>query len=616
MNKFSPRKRGTQNWIGPYRLIDRLGGGTFGEVWRAIKRGSNAEIAVKIIEPDDNDVASLLDAFSTEAKAWKAASGDTNVNALLRIEVHDNKFLLISECADQSLDDWLKKHKGKAPSIESAVQMMYGILSGLSYLHSRNPTILHLDLKFKNILLFGETPKLTDFGLSRLTSVSRIHGSQMMGTVDFMAPEIFENPPVYSVHSDQWACGIMLYWMLMGHSPFYDRDLEPAEPLIMAYILRQIPKPLPTYIPAGVQAVVMRSLSKDPQDRYKSVEEMQDNLKRAMAVVSVTKGFQNEPTNSGLVSQAEAVPASAPGMRRSAPVPNANAPVKLAPERVSPEKRNNFFTYAVLGVVLLGTTGLGWGFMHSRNSGGSDTGASKSSAQAAVSQPAATTTKTGAVPPATPVINTTPKNSEFTTPVIKTRPAVVGHETIPFETERKPDPKLKVGVERVEHWGKNGVQDLMVEITERDGKEVSRREIASRVSQKPITAVVFFGTLKPVVKPQPIVRTVTREETISPPAKTVKTAKLPLGTRKVSQKGKAGLRKIVQEVTTVGGVETKRRTVERPVIREAIPQVILVGTRRPIPEPTAVKVTFHYCVNCGTKLRFGTRYCTHCGRKQ
>jgi serine/threonine protein kinase len=95
------------------------------------------------------------------------ASGHPNILSIIEADVYGGQIVIASEYApDGSLAEWLKRHGGKAPSIETAVEIMDGVLAGLSHLHARR--IIHRDLKLANILLQGGIPRLADFGISRV----------------------------------------------------------------------------------------------------------------------------------------------------------------------------------------------------------------------------------------------------------------------------------------------------------------------------------------------------------------------------------------------------------------------------------------------------------------
>jgi len=250
--------------IGPYQLIRKLGEGGFGEVWLAqdFSGSSSREVAVKM--PLDTEID--LDALLQEATLWARATGHPNVLEFLSARVFEGQVVLVSEYApDGSLKDWLRRHGGRAPSVEAAVEMARGILAGLEHLHGRN--IIHRDVKPDNVLLLGATPRLADFGISRvLKSTSK--SAVTAGTPPYMAPEAFNRKR--NQQTDLWSVGVMLYQMLSGRLPFDGNDI--AE--LYGAILKEEPEPLPAAIPDWVRQIVAGALIKDPEQRYQTVAEM------------------------------------------------------------------------------------------------------------------------------------------------------------------------------------------------------------------------------------------------------------------------------------------------------------------------------------------------------
>ena len=153
--------------------------------------------------------------------------------------------------------------------------MTRGILAGLQHLHALPPRpLVHRDLKPANVLLRGDTPLLTDFGLSRAFSSSAF--TQAGGTPAYMPPESFDDR--FSPQTDIWAAGVTLYRMLKGELPFPQRDLT----ALIGAILNREPEPLPGYVPSAVAAVIFRALMKDPDRRFASADEMQAALDVAL----------------------------------------------------------------------------------------------------------------------------------------------------------------------------------------------------------------------------------------------------------------------------------------------------------------------------------------------
>src|SRR4051812_35910013 len=115
--------------IGPYTLVRRLGQGSFGVVWLAERRGKflTTQVAVKIPLDEEPDLQSI----QQEAQTWLQASGHPNVLPVLDADEYDGQIVIVSEYApDGTIGDWMKRHGGKSPSPEAAVEMARGILCG------------------------------------------------------------------------------------------------------------------------------------------------------------------------------------------------------------------------------------------------------------------------------------------------------------------------------------------------------------------------------------------------------------------------------------------------------------------------------------------------------
>jgi serine/threonine protein kinase len=258
--------------IGPYTLASKIGRGSFGVVWLAERRGAITTTKVAIKFPLDEDVD--LDTIKQEADTWVAACGHPNVLTLYEADIYDGQPVIVSEYApDGSLKTWLARHDGKAPSVEAAVEMISGILSGLDHLHKKR--IIHRDLKPDNVLLQGEIPRLADFGIARVlkTSQSSIPG----GTYAYMSPEAFRNERSDQV--DIWAAGVLLYQMLAGRLPFPQTDATS----LMHAILTTEPDPLPQSVPERLREVVAGALTKNTAQRYGTAAAMRTKLREVIS---------------------------------------------------------------------------------------------------------------------------------------------------------------------------------------------------------------------------------------------------------------------------------------------------------------------------------------------
>lgn len=254
--------------VGDYTLVKFLGRGQFGVVWLAEKEIQFSKRkfrhALKFL-PSFGDEANLK-LIEAEIDTWIEASGHPNVMSVLDMLVYDDHIVIASEFADGgSLMDWLKKSEGKAPSHEKALEMMTGILSGIEHLHSRS--VVHRDLKPDNILLQGNTPRITDFGISRIVSANSM-SAVAMGSPFYMSPESFEGGK--SSQTDIWSAGVILYEMFTGEHPYRSDSIYG----LVSAIRQQEPKQLPPTIPSELRYIVETALQKDLKWRYANAREM------------------------------------------------------------------------------------------------------------------------------------------------------------------------------------------------------------------------------------------------------------------------------------------------------------------------------------------------------
>jgi serine/threonine protein kinase len=330
--------------IGTYTLIEKLGKGSFGEVWLAEEKTAISTHRAALKLPNEEDVD--LEGIRQEADVWESVKGHPNILPIIKADIHEGQIYIASEYApDGSLSEWLKQNGGKAPSVEIAVKMTLGILAGLEHLHSKG--VIHRDLKPANILLQADTPRIADFGIARLTQATNAGSTLSAGTPSYMAPECF-----YSIRSEQtdiWSVGVIFHKLLSGKLPFS----QPDQVSLMNAILNGEPE-ISRSIPERLRQIIRKALQKDTAERYQKAAEMREDLSNFSFEV-----LEDEDT----IMQA-AAPVEPKFEKEEVTVVRPKTPqLMVAPVDTTPEKRHAVFTIAVFFLLAAAGAAL-WGAFH------------------------------------------------------------------------------------------------------------------------------------------------------------------------------------------------------------------------------------------------------------
>ncbi len=267
-----------------YKLIEVLGGGAMGHVFTAENRAIGSTVAIKVLKPELLANPEFRQRFQYEAQAVGSIE-HPNVARFLDVVVGDPTFLVMEYVPGETLATVLAREK--AMSIQRAVHIATRLAWGLDAAHAAG--IIHRDLKPANVILtadreVGETPKLIDFGLAKIAAVAGTEQltrtGQIIGTPAYMSPEQISGRDV-DARSDIYALACLLYEMIAGRPPFTGSDdvqtlyrqlHEPSEPLSLNA----------ADVPAALDKVLDRALSKSPHDRYGSMQELARALNTAV----------------------------------------------------------------------------------------------------------------------------------------------------------------------------------------------------------------------------------------------------------------------------------------------------------------------------------------------
>src|SRR5579863_2230964 len=256
--------------ISHYKIIDKLGAGGMGVVYKALDLKLERTVALKFLITDtavsDRDKERLL----REARSASALD-HPNIGVIYGLEESDDRQLYIVMGYYEGETLARRLTRGRI-SVHESLDLAVQIARGLSAAHARN--IIHRDIKPSNIILTADNvAKIVDFGLARvIASPSMTQSGEISGTVTYMSPEQTLGKPV-DQRTDVWALGIVMAEMLAGQNPFA-RDTPSS---VIFAILNQ-PPVLAGAIPPEVQSIIYRALSKDPDTRYPSCKELLSDL--------------------------------------------------------------------------------------------------------------------------------------------------------------------------------------------------------------------------------------------------------------------------------------------------------------------------------------------------
>ena len=253
--------------ISHYRVLEKLGQGAMGAVYKALDLKLDRPVAIKFLTP--GFTSDLKARFAGEAKAASALD-HTNICTIYEFdETPDGEmFIVMAYCPGENLRARLK---GGTLPLEEAISIAFQVAQGLVMAHSMG--VLHRDVKPANLMLTPNGVKIVDFGVAKLLAgKDRTDAGAILGTIPYMSPEQLNAKPV-DARTDIWSWGAVAYEMLAGRQPFQgESELSTAE-----LILKQEPLPLTHFrpdIPEDLDAIIMQSLQKRPEDRPQTAHEL------------------------------------------------------------------------------------------------------------------------------------------------------------------------------------------------------------------------------------------------------------------------------------------------------------------------------------------------------
>jgi serine/threonine protein kinase len=267
--------------LGQYELLEKLGAGGMGEVFKARHRLMHRPVALKIIHGQRLERPALLQRFQREIRALARLDHPNIVRAEYADEVGGRHFLVMEYVPGRNLA-CLVKERGPLPVAQACDYLRQAALA-LQHAHERG--MVHRDVKPSNLLVTPEGQvKLLDLGLA-LVRAEQPAGEltatgQFMGTYDYMAPEQWDNTHTVDIRADLYSLGCTLYFLLAGRPPFGDPEHASVTRKMRGHTTEPVPgiRQFRPNVPDALEALLRRLLAKAPADRYATPAEVAAGL--------------------------------------------------------------------------------------------------------------------------------------------------------------------------------------------------------------------------------------------------------------------------------------------------------------------------------------------------
>ena len=259
---------------GRYEVLEEIGSGGMGKVYRAADRELDETVALKILKAEYGESSDAMSRFLREIKLSRKIAHPNVVKVYDMGRFRGSRFISMEFIEGPPLDQWIRERK--IVPLDEGVSIVKHLASALQAAHDLG--IVHRDIKPQNVLLAGgKTPKIVDFGIARASNSEGVTLSgEVLGSPKYMCPENIEEG-VLDRRADIYALGVLTYLMFTGKEPFTGDN---PTAILLKHIHENAKRPtsLNPDIPDWLEALIMKSLAKDPDRRYQWAKELLEDI--------------------------------------------------------------------------------------------------------------------------------------------------------------------------------------------------------------------------------------------------------------------------------------------------------------------------------------------------
>jgi serine/threonine protein kinase len=340
--------------VGPYRIVEQIGQGGMATVFKAYHANLDRYVALKVLHPAFKEDPNFLERFKREAQIVARLEHPSIVPVYDFDDVGGQPFLVMKFIEGETLKARLRR---QPLTLVETIRILEVVANGLTYAHEQG--ILHRDIKPSNIMLDRQgAPYIADFGLARIAQAgeSTLSQDMMLGTPQYISPEQAQGMRDLGPSTDIYSLGVVLYEIVAGRVPF---NADTPYAIVHDHIYKSLP--LPSHVnpgvPLPVERVLLKTLAKNPPDRYATAVDMVAAFRQAVEEAGITELSAAQyrssvaPVSSSAVTAPDYISPTPP--YPAVPAPMMQPTGSSSARRIAQRRRKNLWILGGVGALLV-----------------------------------------------------------------------------------------------------------------------------------------------------------------------------------------------------------------------------------------------------------------------